>query len=299
MKENFNFTKVPQRDFLQPYILLALHWAGGDAKKKEVVNFLADKFTLTEELLKEKTEKAQAPRFDTRVSWAGTDLVLTGYIKKGERGIWYLSDKGEEAVKGLRDEEEEALIKFRKRVSEEYKKISKGKGAVEVFIGEEEENLSPSEKEGPPLLDKQKKRDLARITKGMDPLGFERLCHKLMKKLGYKDVKETSRSRDGGIDGIGFLEHGLLRFKVVLQVKKQTAKVVPEKIRALSGAKDREKAERAVFITTSDFTPTAKEEAATLKILLVNGTELIKLLYENDVGYEKGPKTLKNDLFKL
>ena len=61
MKEDFNFTEVPTSDFLYPYVILALHWAGGDAKKKEVVNFLADKFTLSKELLEDKTEKAQAP----------------------------------------------------------------------------------------------------------------------------------------------------------------------------------------------------------------------------------------------
>ena len=44
-----------------------------------------------------------------RVSWTRTDLVLTGYIKKGERGTWYLSDKGKGTVKVLIDEEKEGL----------------------------------------------------------------------------------------------------------------------------------------------------------------------------------------------
>ena len=275
MKEDFNFKKVPQRDFLNPYILLALHWAGGDAKKKEVVNSLADKFTLSEELLKEKTKRAQMPLFDNRVAWAGLYLVNTGYIKKGGRGIWYLSDKGKEAVEVLIGEEEEALIKFRKKVSEEYKKIQKGKGAVEVLIDEgkkvfgkfreevseeltsppkakpkissarkrgsaslsKEENLPFLEEEELSPLEEQMRRDLARITEEMDSYEFERLCLRLMKELGYKSVEPTSRSRDGGIDGIGFLEFGLVRFKVVLQVKKQTSNVGSEKIQAFSGAK--------------------------------------------------------------
>ena len=300
MKEDFNFTEIPKEKFLYPYVILALHWTGGDAKRKEVVNFLADKFKLSEELLREKTKKAQRSLFDNKVAWARQLLVLTGYIKKGERGIWYLLDKGKEGVKVLIDEEEEALIKFRKRVSEEYKKIQKGEGVVEGFIDEEkEENLPPLEEDESSLLDEQMKRDLKRITEEMDPVKFERLCLKLIKELGYKGIKETSRSGDGGIDGICFLEFGLIRFKVVLQVKKQTAKVVPEKIRALGGAKVSHAAEKAVFITTSDFTPAAKEEAANLNISLVNGDELIEMLYKNNVGYEEGPKNLKNDLFKL
>ena len=46
-------------------------------------------------------------------------------------------------------------------------------------------------------------------------------------------------------------------------------------------------AEKALFITTSDFTKEAKDIAEQHGIELINGEKLMGLLFEKEIGYRK------------
>ena len=51
-------------------------------------------------------------------------------------------------------------------------------------------------------INAQGKVDLLEKLKQIDPYYFEKVILTLLKKMGYGDFMETTKSNDGGIDGI-------------------------------------------------------------------------------------------------
>ena len=298
-KEDIQYmTELPTQRFLYPYVLLTLHSLGGYATKREAVDALAQRFNLSEELLRQRTPEGNEPVFENNVAFSRSHLHIAGYIDKREYGIWHLSDKGKEMIPTLEGEDQSDLDKFSKKVrkliqspkgKEEKRAIKNMKNVQRMVEGvnvEEAERVEEGEEVS--ALDKMLREDLAQLRE-IEPHEVERICRLLMKELGYKFREQSKKTRDKGIDGEGFLVFGLVRFKVVFQVKRygQDKSIQPNKIRELAGARERVNAEKAVFITTSDFTQPAKNEALDLGIELVDGNKLMKLLYENNIGYEK------------
>ena len=64
-------------------------------------------------------------------------------------------------------------------------------------------------------------------TLNIDPYAFEKVVLVLLKKMGYGDFVETSKSRDGGIDGI-INEDQLGLEKIYIQAKRFTDNKVRE-----------------------------------------------------------------------
>ena len=134
---------------------------------------------------------------------------------------------------------------------------------------------------------------------------FEVFLKEFLKDLGFKDIKVTKRTRDGGIDlvcykdiidGINTIESE----KFIVQAKKQAKNVVPEKVRALNGAIN--VGIRKLFITTSDFTQQAKEEAKEMPDMsLINGKNIINFYLQNksDKIFDWEPKISKEKLSEI
>jgi len=122
----------------------------------------------------------------------------------------------------------------------------------------------------------------------MPPALFEKLIGELLIALGFDDntVQVTGRSGDGGIDVVGVMDiEGVTRIDVAVQVKRVARNIVPEKIRALRGSLMPN--QRGIFITTSDFTSLAEQEsqsAGKVPISLVNGEQLLDLLFRHQIG---------------
>lgn len=291
MKETFNFKKSPNPVFVLPYILLVLHRLGGSAKNQEVVGELVKYFDLSDKILDEKTPKLGIPVFGNQVAWGRSYLVSAGYIDNEERGVWKITEKARNKVEELESLEKDKLDVFRHEVI----KLMKEKGTVRRKKTKEKEteiSKTSYDEEAPveneqDQLKKMLEKDLEKIKK-LDPYAFERLCVQILKSFGYKDVKETQKSRDGGFDGIGFLSVGLIRFKVIFQAKRFTdGKVSENDINALAGVKGKTGSEKALFITTSDFTRDADKAALEYGIELIDGKRLMEILYEKDIGYSK------------
>ena len=296
MKEEIpNFQKTPDQGFSLPYILLTLQKMGGSGSRKKVIDELVKEFNLSDEILEEKTQKNGHPLFKFRVSVDRDSLVKAKYIDNTEYGVWKMTEKAADRIEDLAGREEDVLNAFReevmlarrdaekKRVEERKREVGmkKERADAEEYISEDMEMEGESEKE------KMLTEDLERI-KELDPYAFERLCAQLFKSYGYEDVDVTKKSGDGGIDGYGFLVFELVRFKVVFQAKKYgEQKATPDHIKLLNQSKQEAKAEKAVFITTSDFTREAKNIGNENNIEMINGMELMEILYEKGIGYSK------------
>ena len=136
-------------------------------------------------------------------------------------------------------------------------------------------------------VDKNYREQLLNILKSLPPVGFERLCQRLLREAGFKKVVVTGRSGDGGIDGEGILEiNPLLSFKVLFQSKRYDKSVSPSQVRDFRGAMQG-RADKGIIITTGRFTQEAKKEAirdGAPQIELVDGEALVDLFEKNQLG---------------
>ena len=110
----------------------------------------------------------------------------------------------------------------------------------------------------------------------------------MLEKMDYGTGEVTPKSRDEGIDGI-INQDPLGLEKVYIQAKRQKNAVGELEIRNFSGSLEAQGASKGVFITTSTFSPTAKQAAqnisAGLKLIrLIDGSELARLMFNHNVG---------------
>ena len=142
------------------------------------------------------------------------------------------------------------------------------------------------------LIDQHNARTRKMLRDGLysiDPSEFEALVGQLLAKIGFEQVEVTSRSRDGGVDVRGTLVvAGVIRTNMAVQVKRWTNNVqshIVQQVRGSLGTHD-----QGLIITTSDFSPGARQEADrpnAVPVALMNGEELVGLLVENDLGVHK------------
>lgn len=188
---------------------------------------------------------------------------------------------------------------------QEYRELSKLKKENEVDESVNTENASPQDliDSGFKTIKSEVKAELLEKLKGIDPYYFEKVILILLEKMGYGDFIETTKSNDGGIDGV-INEDKLGLDKIYIQAKRYGENKVQEKeIRNFIGAMSGD-TQKGVFVTTSDFDEKAVKKAndAHHSIILINGTKLVDLMHQFNVGiqiktiYEV--KELDNDFFE-
>ena len=122
---------------------------------------------------------------------------------------------------------------------------------------------------------------------------FEHLIVELLIKMGYGTMEEnkdavTSRSGDEGIDGIVSADKfGFDSIYIQAKQWKKGSVVGRPEIQKFMGALAGQGAAKGIFITTAQFSKEAVNYAAkqlNIKIILVNGEQLAKLMIEYDLG---------------
>lgn len=134
---------------------------------------------------------------------------------------------------------------------------------------------------------------------------FEFFLKEFLKDLGFKDIKVTKKSRDGGIDLICYKDivegiNTIESEKFIIQAKKYEKNIAPEKVRALNDA--RNIGVRKLFITTSDFSQQAREEAKEMPDMsLISGKDIINFYIQNksDKIFDWEPKLSNEKLNEL
>lgn len=131
---------------------------------------------------------------------------------------------------------------------------------------------------------------LLQIIATCSPAFFERLVIDLLVKMGYGGTRKDGgqaigKSGDGGIDGI--IKEDRLGLDVVyIQAKRWEGTVSRPEIQKFVGALEGQKARKGVFITTSDFSQSARDYASLVntKIVLIDGQTLAQLMIGYDIG---------------
>jgi hypothetical protein len=109
----------------------------------------------------------------------------------------------------------------------------------------------------------------------LDAQEFEYLVGEVLRREGWA-VEE--RGRQGGPDGNIDLEIRRGKEHRIVQAKRwQSRQVGVDVVRAFGGTLMREgkKGDDGIFVTLSDYTPQAREEAKTLRLELVDGADLV------------------------
>lgn len=257
---------------------------------------------LPKELLEKKTSSGANVLID-RILWGKSYLKMGKFVSYPKRGLVQIADKGKQVlISGkllLSDlQNDPDFISHRSSVQ------SKKENQLEIETIDVD-NASPQDliDNGFSTIETEVKTELLDKLKEIDPYFFEKVILILLKKMGYGDFIETSKSGDGGIDGI-INEDKLGLEKIYTQAKRYTENKVREKdIRNFIGAMSGDTT-KGVFITTSTFDDAAIKKAreAHHSIILIDGSKLVDLMHQYNVGvqvkitYEV--KELDNDFFE-
>jgi restriction system protein len=236
-------------------------------------------FHLPKELLEEKIKSGDV-LIENRIAWGISYLKQSEYVKYPKRGFVQITPKG------LKQKDVLTLKQVQLDIS---KTLVYKDGNVKDDEINEIKTSSPEDLiyEGFNQIEKEVKNDLLEKLKTIDPYYFEKVILILLKKMGYGEFIETSKSGDGGIDGI-INEDKLGLDKIYIQAKRFSENKVREKdIRNFIGAMSGD-TNKGVFVTTSLFDNGAIEKAknAHHKIILLDGNKLVDLMHEFNVGIQ-------------
>ncbi len=99
--------------------------------------------------------------------------------------------------------------------------------------------------------------------------------------------RALGRSGDNGVDGV-IDQDALGLDRIYIQAKRYSIgnNIGSAAIRDFFGGLDRHKATKGLFVTTSTFSPSARETAKFLskRIVLIDGEQLTKLMIRHNVG---------------
>jgi restriction system protein len=270
----FNETFIPILEVLKDGRIL---------KSRELIEEVKTRFYsgLSEEQLKKETKSGDL-LIDNRIAWGKSYLKKGGYVSFPERGHVQITEKGKNhsATLTVRDlENESSLFDFYKQD----KPSSSIDNKSNVNIPSPQDLID----EGFSRIESEVKNELLQKLKKIDPYFFEKVVLRLLKKMGYGEFIETSKSNDGGIDGI-INEDKLGLDKIYIQAKRFNEGKVREKdIRNFIGAMSGD-TNKGVFVTTSEFDEKAIEKARSAhhKIICIDGQKLVNLMHEFNVGIQ-------------
>ena len=231
------------------------------------------------------------PTVRNRLRWGIHYLRHAKLMDKPSRGRYVITERGRKIRKerGL-DITNKTLMEF-----DEFREFKKPtKVTDEVSTKEKIEELTPIEslESLSNIIKSEVKSELRNQIFSLSPYFFEKLVVDLLKKMGYgsyQGTRVTSKSGDGGIDGIVYQD--VLGLDIVyIQAKryKEGNNIGSADLQKFSGALSGLKATKGIFFTTSDFTPSANKFLNTTpqNIVTVNGDRLLDLLIEYEVGVE-------------
>lgn len=265
---------------------------GKEHKKREVLNELAEHFSLTENERKELLPSGNQEIFDNRLGWARTYLKKAGLIQYTQRGHFQITDRGK-AV--LAQNPKVINVAFLRQFPEFLAFHSPKRTPNDAEPPEPVESLSETPEEvvasGYLNLRRQVELEVLARVKACPTEFFERLVVKLLTTVGYGGSladagKAIGKSGDGGIDGV-IKEDKLGLDLLYIQAKRwDNATVGRPEIQKFVGALHGKKAKKGIFITTSTFSKDATEytEGLETKVILIDGAQLAELMFDYGVG---------------
>ncbi len=281
------------QQFMRPFLEIAYAANGSEVKLRDVINKLADKFNLTEQDKAETLPSGKQSILDNRVGWARTYLSKAGLLEVTRRAHFIITDRG---INALKDNQAVIDKKYLKQFDEFIaftEQKNEGSEVIEATSIDTEE-ITPDEalRAAYKKINDALAQDILDRTRKVTPAFFEDLLIELLVAMGYGGTGEGAahalgKSGDNGIDGV-IDQDPLGVDQIYIQAKRyaQGNNIGSGDIRDFFGALNLKKAQKGIFITTSDFTSSATQTAKDLgmRIVLINGKELAKLMLRYNIG---------------
>ena len=116
----------------------------------------------------------------------------------------------------------------------------------------------------------------------MDPLAFEELVRRLLERMGF-EARLTKASHDGGVDIEAEDTRPIVGGRLLVQCKRYAGVVGSPVVRDLYGAVTDAHANKGILITTSHFSPDARQFAQGKPLELIDGEQLEALLSQHNL----------------
>lgn len=132
------------------------------------------------------------------------------------------------------------------------------------------------------------KHSILNQLKVVDPTTFEEFCKELLKAYGFKNLKVTRATKDGGIDGFGELKIGLAAMSVAFECKRWSSSVGRPKVSQFRGD-IQGKYQQGIYFTTASFTNEAKAvslQQGAVPVILIDGVSIVEIMIEKKLGIE-------------
>ncbi|MBW4981299.1 restriction endonuclease [Mameliella sp. CS4] len=261
-------------------------------KISDVVDEIADRFQLTPEERAQRLPSGKQTTIANRVHWARSYLKQGGLVRNIKRGWYELTERGREALNSDQTINSAYLEQFED--FQDFKSRTRTEDNTQVRQDSRDEEDTPDET----LLSAHKKLEAALAASLLDqvrqstPLFFEELIVQLFLAMGYGGTSQEAgralgRSGDNGIDGV-IDQDPLGVDQIYLQAKRYGPDntVGAGDIRDFFGALNIHKATKGIFVTTSQFTPSARRTVKDLgsRIVLIDGVHLAHLMIKYNVG---------------
>ena len=256
----------------------------------ETLDALAKHFELTEEDRRVRLPSGVQEVFTNRVAWAKSHLKKAGLLANPKRGVYQITARGRDV---LADPPTAINLRFLYRFPE-YKafralhrqRAEEPEEAEANHIGTPEEALETAHAKTQENL----AADLLQQLKACSPHFFERLVVEVIVKMGYGGSRHDAgraigKSGDGGIDGI-IKEDKLGLDAIYIQAKRWQGTVGRPEIQKFVGALHGQRARKGVFMTTSGFSPDARDYVSHIdvKVVLLDGMQIANLMIDTGVG---------------
>lgn len=266
--------KIPAHHDLFNPLLDALQQLGGSGTIDEIESKVYEILKLPDDVANAIHGKdGNQTEVEYRLAWARTYLKKYGLLENSSRGVWSIIPEKKDIRKVNQDE----VLSFVRDLEKEKKSKSSER---------ELNSLDDNDIDAPEEV-RDWKDNLREILLVMEPDAFERLIQRMLRESGFSQVEVTGKTGDGGIDGKGIFKiGGLISFNVLFQCKRWQASINSKEIRDFRGALQG-RADKGLFVTTSNFTRDAIKEATrdgAPPIDLIDGDQLVNKLKELKLG---------------
>jgi restriction system protein len=294
---------VPTYDlFIEP-ILRYLEQHPDGAPAQEVYEAAACALGLTKDDRREVMRSGQSV-YKNRAGWAQDRLKRRGYSSMPRRGHWQLTPQGIEFAQTHPSPFSGSLVAA----------LSSDVATPEVPTETQRPGTGPKPAQASPddrlamAVKEIRESVAANLLEALfhvSPTRFEHIVLDVLHKIGYGtsrgDLQRLGGSGDSGVDGVISLDRlGLER--VYVQAKRWQTNIGRPDIQGFYGALAGQRARKGVFITTSSYTPQAREFANSVEgVVLVDGRHLAEMMMDYGVGVQiqsVSVPSIDNDYFE-
>ena len=287
--------------------LLRLTADGKEHSIREAIEALAGDFRLTDaektELLPSRTQRV----FDNRVSWARSYLTKAGLLEATRRGHFCITQRGREVLSQNPSGINLGLLEQFPEFRESRRRNRESKETPGTTDADTQQTPDEILEGAYQTLRENLTADLRTRIGKCSPGFFEKLVIDVLVAMGYggserEAAKAVGRPGDEGIDGL--INEDRLGLDVIyVQAKRWDKTVGRPEVQRFAGALQGHHAKKGILITASEFSPDAKQyvEKIEPKIVLIDGKELARLMFDYNVGVSKErsyeTKKIDNDYF--